>query len=240
MDINNNTRGSRNKAASLHRPRQRPYTYSVVFAVRRKSLVRRRIDHKEHFAGGGAEPPTSDPPDQAPPHPPQHPQPRHRRAARARGQHGNIIRWFGKYFKLMSYWLIIRLLSGSAIIWEVSGSSDRRWLEADLLHILAWLQSLQLLQVGRTLITYYDSYLTKLNVSRHCGTATHGPTLVCIQDTDNNVFGALVSSPLVLSEHFYGTGETFLFQASPRFQVYNWSGDNPHFARYFVIGIVSV
>jgi len=66
---------------------------------------------------------------------------------------------------------------------------------------------------------------------RHCGTATHGPTLVCIQDTDNNVFGALVSSPLVLSEHFYGTGETFLFQASPRFQVYNWSGDNPHFAR---------
>ena len=84
------------------------------------------------------------------------------------------------------------------------------------------------------------SYLTKQNVSRHCGTATHGPTLVCIQDTDNNVFGALVSSPLVLSEHFYGTGETFLFQASPRFQVYNWSGDNPHFARYFVIGIVSV
>ena len=124
IDINNNTRGSRNKLASKNGPRLRPYTYSVVFAVRRQTPVRVQIDHQEHFAGGGAEPATSDPPDQAPPHPPQHPQPRHRRAARARGQHGNIIRWFGKYFKLMSYWLIIRIvrfgdyLRGFQLVWS--------------------------------------------------------------------------------------------------------------------------
>ncbi|XP_030027715.2 TLD domain-containing protein 2 isoform X10 [Manduca sexta] len=37
------------------------------------------------------------------------------------------------------------------------------------------------------------------------------PVLLVIQDTDNNVFGALTSCALHPSEHFYGTGESFLF-----------------------------
>ncbi|XP_050673175.1 nuclear receptor coactivator 7 isoform X4 [Leptidea sinapis] len=37
------------------------------------------------------------------------------------------------------------------------------------------------------------------------------PVLLVIQDTDNNVFGALTSCALRPSEHFYGTGESFLF-----------------------------
>lgn len=66
---------------------------------------------------------------------------------------------------------------------------------------------------------------------RICSTSTTGPTLVCIQDTNNNKFGVLISSPIIMSEHFYGTGESFLFQAEPSFKIYKWSGENPHFAR---------
>lgn len=67
---------------------------------------------------------------------------------------------------------------------------------------------------------------------RRCSTSTNGPTLLCIQDIDDNIFGALVSSPIVISEHFYGTGETFLFTATPRLRMFKWSGENPHFARW--------
>ena len=70
------------------------------------------------------------------------------------------------------------------------------------------------------------------SVVRRCSSSTTGPTLLCVQDTSNTVFGALVSSPIVLSDHFYGTGESFLFRTVPSFTVYNWSGDNPHFARW--------
>ncbi|XP_050351858.1 nuclear receptor coactivator 7 isoform X12 [Nymphalis io] len=37
------------------------------------------------------------------------------------------------------------------------------------------------------------------------------PVLLVIQDTDNNVFGALTSCAFRPSEHFYGTGESLLF-----------------------------
>ncbi|XP_041974109.1 TLD domain-containing protein 2 isoform X10 [Aricia agestis] len=37
------------------------------------------------------------------------------------------------------------------------------------------------------------------------------PVLLVIQDTDNNVFGALTSCAFHPSEHFYGTGESLLF-----------------------------
>lgn len=37
------------------------------------------------------------------------------------------------------------------------------------------------------------------------------PVLLVIQDTDNNVFGALTSCAYRQSEHFYGTGESLLF-----------------------------
>ena len=67
---------------------------------------------------------------------------------------------------------------------------------------------------------------------RRCSTSTNGPTLLCIRDIEDNIFGALVSSPIVISESFYGTGETFLFTATPRFRMFKWSGENPHFARY--------
>ncbi|KAL4112451.1 hypothetical protein QTP88_016240, partial [Uroleucon formosanum] len=57
------------------------------------------------------------------------------------------------------------------------------------------------------------------------------PILLVIQDTQNNVFGALTSCALKMSDHFYGTGESLLFTFCPDFQVYNWTGDNMYFIK---------
>jgi len=65
---------------------------------------------------------------------------------------------------------------------------------------------------------------------RHCGQEA-GPALLCVRDTRDNCFGALLSSPVRLCDHFYGTGESLLFTCQPEFAVYHWSGDNQHFVR---------
>ncbi|XP_066261689.1 oxidation resistance protein 1 isoform X2 [Euwallacea similis] len=57
------------------------------------------------------------------------------------------------------------------------------------------------------------------------------PILLVIEDTDNNVFGALTSCSLHVSDHFYGTGESLLFRFTPHFQVYNWTGENLYFIK---------
>jgi len=81
------------------------------------------------------------------------------------------------------------------------------------------------------------------NMCRICSTTTNGPTLMCIMDTEDNIFGALVSSPIVISKTFYGTGECFLFKAKPELIVYEWSQENSNFVRcclsdigYFTVG----
>ena len=80
-------------------------------------------------------------------------------------------------------------------------------------------------------ITQETVPVTKL-CFRLCRTGTNGPTLLCITDIEDNTFGALVSSPIVMSERFYGTGETFLFSATPVFKVFKWSQENSNFVRY--------
>lgn len=57
------------------------------------------------------------------------------------------------------------------------------------------------------------------------------PILMVIEDTDNNVFGALTSCALQVSEHFYGTGESSLFSFTPEFKIYNWTGENLYFIK---------
>lgn len=47
----------------------------------------------------------------------------------------------------------------------------------------------------------------------------------------SQVFGALTSCALKMSDHFYGTGESLLFTFCPDFQVYNWTGDNMYFIK---------
>lgn len=57
------------------------------------------------------------------------------------------------------------------------------------------------------------------------------PVLMVIMDTDNNVFGALTSCALQVSDHFYGTGESLLYRFTPQFQVFNWTGENLYFIK---------
>ena len=45
------------------------------------------------------------------------------------------------------------------------------------------------------------------------------------------MFGALTSSALRLSDHFYGTGETFLYTFHPEFQCFPWTGENLFFIK---------
>ena len=45
------------------------------------------------------------------------------------------------------------------------------------------------------------------------------------------IFGALLSGALKVSELFYGTGESFLFSCLPEFQIYPWTGENTFFVK---------
>ncbi|KAM7360389.1 nuclear receptor coactivator 7-like isoform 3-T3 [Cochliomyia hominivorax] len=57
------------------------------------------------------------------------------------------------------------------------------------------------------------------------------PILIVIQDTEQNVFGALTSCSLHVSDHFYGTGESLLYKFNPSFKVFHWTGENLYFIK---------
>ena len=54
---------------------------------------------------------------------------------------------------------------------------------------------------------------------------------VCLISFFYQVFGALTSCAMKVSDHFYGTGESLLFRFTPEFQVFNWTGDNMYFIK---------
>ncbi|KAK5608135.1 hypothetical protein CRENBAI_003846 [Crenichthys baileyi] len=57
------------------------------------------------------------------------------------------------------------------------------------------------------------------------------PVLLVIKDMDNQIFGAFSTHPFRVSEHFYGTGETFLYNFCPEIKVYRWTGENSYFVK---------
>lgn len=61
--------------------------------------------------------------------------------------------------------------------------------------------------------------------------ADETPMIVVLQDQHDHLFGAYCSAHPRLSEHFYGTGESFLFRLSPDVGFYKWSGDNMFFLK---------
>uniref|UniRef100_A0A671MXX9 TLDc domain-containing protein n=2 Tax=Sinocyclocheilus anshuiensis TaxID=1608454 RepID=A0A671MXX9_9TELE len=52
-----------------------------------------------------------------------------------------------------------------------------------------------------------------------------------IKDMDNQIFGAFSTHPFRVSEHCYGTGETFLYSFCPEIKVYRWTGENSYFVK---------
>ncbi|AWP20005.1 putative nuclear receptor coactivator 7-like [Scophthalmus maximus] len=57
------------------------------------------------------------------------------------------------------------------------------------------------------------------------------PVLLVIKDIDNQMFGAFSTHPFRVSEHCYGTGETFLYSFCPEIKVYRWTGENSYFVK---------
>ncbi|XP_077156316.1 nuclear receptor coactivator 7 isoform X2 [Paroedura picta] len=55
------------------------------------------------------------------------------------------------------------------------------------------------------------------------------PVLLVIKDMDNQIFGSYATHPFKFSDHYYGTGETFLYTFNPVFKVFKWSGENTYF-----------
>jgi TLD len=57
---------------------------------------------------------------------------------------------------------------------------------------------------------------------------------ICIIDfcrLNRQVFGAVTSCELRVSESFYGTGESFIFLFNPKLHVYSWTGENSYFIK---------
>lgn len=59
----------------------------------------------------------------------------------------------------------------------------------------------------------------------------NGSLLLVLSDLTGNVFGAFLSGMPAISEHFEGTGETFLFTLKPELRTFNWTGENNFFYR---------
>ncbi|XP_062267226.1 nuclear receptor coactivator 7 isoform X1 [Platichthys flesus] len=57
------------------------------------------------------------------------------------------------------------------------------------------------------------------------------PVLMVIRDMDGQIFGAFSTHPFKVSEHCYGTGETFLYNFCPEIKVYHWTGENSYFVK---------
>uniref|UniRef100_A0A4W5QYX0 Nuclear receptor coactivator 7 n=1 Tax=Hucho hucho TaxID=62062 RepID=A0A4W5QYX0_9TELE len=57
------------------------------------------------------------------------------------------------------------------------------------------------------------------------------PVLLVIKDMDNQLFGGYSTHPFRVSEHCYGTGETFLFSFCPEIKIYCWTGENSYFVK---------
>lgn len=59
---------------------------------------------------------------------------------------------------------------------------------------------------------------------------THGgATILVIEDTNGYVFGGYASEPWEIADHFFGTGECFVFSIKPKFFAYKWTGGNEYY-----------
>lgn len=120
------------------------------------------------------------------------------------------------------------------------GDDDTEDFLPDLKHNSALLEDVHVEKLAQRLPARVQGYPWRLAYS----TLEHGtslktlyrktssidsPVLLVIKDMDNQVFGAYATHPFKFSDHYYGTGETFLYTFSPDFKVFKWTGDNSYF-----------
>ncbi|XP_032815435.2 nuclear receptor coactivator 7-like isoform X3 [Petromyzon marinus] len=70
---------------------------------------------------------------------------------------------------------------------------------------------------------------TSLGTLYRAALLSDSPVLLVVCDTDGQVFGAFVSSAIRCNDHYYGTGETFLYTFNPDFKIFRWTGENSFF-----------
>ncbi|XP_013931937.1 PREDICTED: nuclear receptor coactivator 7 isoform X3 [Thamnophis sirtalis] len=70
---------------------------------------------------------------------------------------------------------------------------------------------------------------TSLKTLYRKSSSLDSPVLLVIRDMDNQIFGAYATHAFKLSDHYYGTGETFLYTFNPVFKDFKWSGENTYF-----------
>ncbi|XP_054136060.1 nuclear receptor coactivator 7 isoform X2 [Melozone crissalis] len=109
-----------------------------------------------------------------------------------------------------------------------------------LKHHSALLENMHIEQLARRLPARVQGYPwrlaystlehgTSLKTLYRKSAALDSPVLLVIKDMDNQIFGAYATHPFRFSDHYYGTGETFLYTFSPHFKVFKWSGENTYF-----------
>ncbi|XP_025910362.1 nuclear receptor coactivator 7 isoform X2 [Nothoprocta perdicaria] len=109
-----------------------------------------------------------------------------------------------------------------------------------LKHHSALLENMHIEQLARRLPARVQGYPwrlaystlehgTSLKTLYRRSAALDSPVLLVVKDMDNQIFGAYATHPFRFSDHYYGTGETFLYTFSPNFKVFKWSGENTYF-----------
>ncbi|XP_071597119.1 nuclear receptor coactivator 7 isoform X5 [Heliangelus exortis] len=109
-----------------------------------------------------------------------------------------------------------------------------------LKHHSALLENMHIEQLARCLPARVQGYPwclaystlehgTSLKTLYRKSASLDSPVLLVIKDMDNQIFGAYATHPFRFSDHYYGTGETFLYTFCPNFKVFKWSGDNTYF-----------
>ncbi|XP_041279889.1 nuclear receptor coactivator 7 isoform X1 [Onychostruthus taczanowskii] len=109
-----------------------------------------------------------------------------------------------------------------------------------LKHHSALLENMHIEQLARRLPARVQGYPwhlaystlehgTSLKTLYRKSASLDSPVLLVIKDMDNQIFGAYATHPFRFSDHYYGTGETFLYTFSPHFKVFKWSGENTYF-----------
>eukprot|EP01135_Chromosphaera_perkinsii_P001618 Nk52_evm88s207 gene=Nk52_evmTU88s207 len=56
-----------------------------------------------------------------------------------------------------------------------------------------------------------------------------GPCVLCVLDEKGYVFGGFSSTHWQISQNYMGNGECFVFKLLPKFEVYEWTGENDFF-----------
>ncbi|GAB9467473.1 Oxidation resistance protein [Globisporangium polare] len=87
-----------------------------------------------------------------------------------------------------------------------------------------WTQLPPYLACNEMELAYSTRYHGWNSLSFYAKLADKGPTILVVQDTRDNIFGAFCSTSWKHSTSIYGNGRSFVFTLRPQMRVFPWSG----------------